>query len=194
MTSQNLEVTEPSLSPGQSGSLYSLRWQTCTEPTVKQKRLQGSCKTQWQSFKVRITRTKAYIFSLLYSFVFLQSGSPEEIRLAVANSDLALDRGEIDSALDILKTIGPEQAYYIQAKEKMAEIYLKHRKDKRMYAQCYRQIVEKSGSAHSYVLLGDAYMAIQEPERALEIYEQAVKRNPRDPHLAAKMGQACTAV
>ena len=112
--------------------------------------------------------------------------------MAVANSDLALDRGEIDSALDILKTIGPEQAYYIQAKEKMAEIYLKHRKDKRMYAQCYRQIVEKSGSAHSYVLLGDAYMAIQEPERALEIYEQAVKRNPRDPHLAAKMGQACT--
>ncbi len=27
-----------------------------------------------------------------------------------------------------------------QAKEKMAEIYLKHLKDKRMYAQCYRQV------------------------------------------------------
>lgn len=33
-------------------------------------------------------------------------------------------------------------------------------------------------------------MAIQEPDRALEIYEQAVKRNPRDSLLAAKMGQA----
>ena len=93
---------------------------------------------------------------------------------------------------------------------------------KRMFAQCYRQIVEKSPTAQSYILLGDAYMAIQastvflfsfvkiivlciampafwthfvsslaiqEPERALEIYEQAIKRNPRDTQLAAKMGQ-----
>ncbi len=59
-----------------------------------------------------------------------------------------------------------------------------------MYAQCYRQIVEKSPTPQSYVLLGDAYMAIQEPERALDIYEEARKRNPRDSQLAAKMGQA----
>jgi len=90
----------------------------------------------------------------------------------------------------------------------MAEIYLKHLKDKSMYAQCYKQIVEKSptgktdslckgfGSgyyffnlAQSYVLLGDAYMSIQEPERALEIYEQALRRNPKDAQLRAKMGQ-----
>ena len=43
----------------------------------------------------------------------------------------------------------------------MAEIYLNYRKDKRMYAQCYKQIVEKSPTAQSYILLGDAYMAIQ---------------------------------
>ena len=41
----------------------------------------------------------------------------------------------------------------------------------------------------SYVLLGDAYMAIQEPERALEIYDQALRRNPKDSALRAKMGQ-----
>jgi tetratricopeptide repeat protein 21B len=41
-----------------------------------------------------------------------------------------------------------------------------------MYAQCYRQIVDKNPTAQSYVLLGDAFMAIEEPERALEIYEQ----------------------
>jgi len=72
----------------------------------------------------------------------------------------------------------------------MATIYLVHRKDKRMYAQCYKQIVDKAPTAQSYILLGDAYMSIQEPDKALEIYEQAVKRNPRDPQLAAKMGQA----
>ncbi len=42
----------------------------------------------------------------------------------------------------------------------------------------------------SFLKLGDAYMAITEPERALEIYEQALKRNPRDFTLAAKMGKA----
>jgi tetratricopeptide repeat protein 21B len=46
-----------------------------------------------------------------------------------------------------------------------------------------------SPTAQSYVLLGDAYMAIQEPERALEIYEQALRRNPKDSQLRAKMGQ-----
>ena len=59
-----------------------------------------------------------------------------------------------------------------------------------MFAQCYREVVEKSPSPQSYLLLGDAYMSITEPERALEIYEQALKRNPRDSLLAAKMGQA----
>jgi cytochrome c-type biogenesis protein CcmH/NrfG len=46
-----------------------------------------------------------------------------------------------------------------------------------------------SPTAQSYVLLGDAYMGIQEPERALEIYEQALRRNPKDSQLRAKMGQ-----
>ena len=53
-----------------------------------------------------------------------------------------------------------------------------------------REVVEKSPSPQSYLLLGDAYMSITEPERALEIYEQALKRNPRDTALAAKMGKA----
>ena len=35
-------------------------------------------------------------------------------RIAVANADLALERGEVDSALNILRMIGPEQIYFIQ--------------------------------------------------------------------------------
>ena len=88
-------------------------------------------------------------------------GTPEEIRFTVANAELALQRGDTETALNILRTIGSEQPYFIQAKEKMAQIYLHHRKDKRMYAQCCRQIVEKSATAQTYILLGDAYMAIQ---------------------------------
>ena len=65
-------------------------------------------------------------------------GSPEEIRISISNSDLAINRGDIEGALAMLRNITPEQPYFVQAREKMAEIYLHHRKDKRLYASCYR--------------------------------------------------------
>ncbi len=43
-------------------------------------------------------------------------GTAEEIRLTVANADLALEKGDVETALNILKTIGPEQPYYLQAR------------------------------------------------------------------------------
>lgn len=66
------------------------------------------------------------------------SGTPEELRVTIANADLALLRGDTELALSMLRNITPEQPYYIQAKEKMADIYLNHRKEKRLYASCYR--------------------------------------------------------
>ncbi|EDO49516.1 predicted protein, partial [Nematostella vectensis] len=117
--------------------------------------------------------------------------TPEEVRyVLIANVDLALDRGDTEQALSILRAITPEQAYYIKAKEKMAEIYLQHRKDKRLYASVYRELVDKNPSPHTCLLLGDAYMSIQEPEKAIEVYESALKKNPRDGSLASKIGQA----
>ncbi|XP_040004915.1 tetratricopeptide repeat protein 21B isoform X1 [Xiphias gladius] len=118
------------------------------------------------------------------------SGTPEELRVTIANADLALLRGDTELALSMLRNITPEQPYYIQAKEKMADIYLNHRKEKRLYASCYREMVEKLPSPHTYLLLGDAYMNIQEPEKAIEVYEHALKKNPKDGALASKIGKA----
>ncbi|XP_058478817.1 tetratricopeptide repeat protein 21B [Solea solea] len=118
------------------------------------------------------------------------SGTPEELRVTIANADLALLRGDTALALSMLRNITPEQPYYIQAKEKMADIYLNHRKEKRLYASCYREMVEKMPSPHTYLLLGDAYMHIQEPEKAIEVYEHALKKNPKDGALASKIGKA----
>lgn len=86
------------------------------------------------------------------SFLFLQheaakviqdaineySGTTEELRVTVANADLALLRGDTELALSMLRNITPDQPYYVQAKEKMGQIYLKHRKDKSLYIGCYR--------------------------------------------------------
>lgn len=45
-----------------------------------------------------------------------------------------------------------------------ATIYLTLRRDKRAYAQCYRDMAQANPSAATYILLGEAYMRIQMPE------------------------------
>lgn len=66
------------------------------------------------------------------------SGTPEELRVVIANADLAIAQGDVKHALTMLRNITPEQPYFVQAKEKMADIYLQYRKDKKLYAACYR--------------------------------------------------------
>ena len=66
------------------------------------------------------------------------SGTPEEMRVTIANVDLALSKGSVDLALSVLQSIPPRQPCYMEAKEKMASIYLQTRKDARLYIGCYR--------------------------------------------------------
>ncbi|XP_048190577.1 tetratricopeptide repeat protein 21A isoform X2 [Perognathus longimembris pacificus] len=118
------------------------------------------------------------------------SGTPEESRVTIANVDLALSKGSVDVALDMLRRVAPAQPGYIQAKEKMAAIYLRAHKDARLYIGCYRELCEHLPGPHTSLLLGDAYMNIQEPEKALEVYEEAYKKNPHDASLVSRIGQA----
>lgn len=55
------------------------------------------------------------------------SGSPEEARVTVANADLAIAHGNMDEALVMLRGVDDSQPHFIQAREKMAEIYRKHK-------------------------------------------------------------------
>jgi tetratricopeptide repeat protein 21B len=66
------------------------------------------------------------------------------MRVQIANGDLAVARGDIDAALTMLMEITPTQAYYVQAKEKMAKIYLEHRKDKKLYVAQYKELYDQS--------------------------------------------------
>ena len=68
------------------------------------------------------------------------NNTPEEVRIAIANADLSLARGDVEMALGMLRNIQPDQPYFVEAREKMAYIYLNHRKDKRLYASCYRSV------------------------------------------------------
>lgn len=66
------------------------------------------------------------------------SGTTEEISITIANVDLALSKGNVDLALSMLKDITSKQPCYMEAKEKMASIYLQNRKDTYLYIGCYR--------------------------------------------------------
>lgn len=66
------------------------------------------------------------------------SGTPEEVRVMISNADLAVAQGDVEQALTVLRNITPEQPYFVQAKIKMADTYLRYRRDKKLYAGCYR--------------------------------------------------------
>uniref|UniRef100_A0AAR2K0A0 Tetratricopeptide repeat domain 21B n=1 Tax=Pygocentrus nattereri TaxID=42514 RepID=A0AAR2K0A0_PYGNA len=116
--------------------------------------------------------------------------TPEEMRVMVANVDLALAKDDVDTALNVLQSVPPGKSSYIQAKEKMACIYLERMRNKKFYIECYREICEHLPGPHSSVLLADAFMKIQEPEKAIEVYQEAVKMAPKDATFATKIGQA----
>lgn len=58
----------------------------------------------------------------------------------------------------------------------MAQIYLQHRNDKRMYANTYKELAETFPSVHTYLFLGDAYMNIQEVGERERIGRARLKR------------------
>nr|XP_054537686.1 tetratricopeptide repeat protein 21A isoform X21 [Pan troglodytes] len=117
-------------------------------------------------------------------------GTPEENRITIANVDLVLSKGNVDVALNMLRNILPKQSCYMEAREKMANIYLQTLRDRRLYIRCYRELCEHLPGPHTSLLLGDALMSILEPEKALEVYDEAYRRNPHDASLASRIGQA----
>nr|XP_036870432.1 tetratricopeptide repeat protein 21A isoform X2 [Manis javanica] len=116
-------------------------------------------------------------------------GTPEEVRVTIANVDLALSKGDVDVALSLLRNVVPTQPYYVEAKEKMASIYLKAHKDVRLYIGCYWELCEHLPGPHTSLLLGDAFMNILEPDKALKAYEEAYRKNPHDTSLVLRLGQ-----
>ncbi|XP_073437605.1 tetratricopeptide repeat protein 21A isoform X3 [Dendrobates tinctorius] len=125
---------------------------------------------------------------IIQDAIYAFRGTPEEVRILVANADMSLSIGDAEMALGMLRDVTPNQPYYIEVKKKMADIYLKVRMDKKLYVGCYRDLSEQLPGAQTSILLGDAYMNIQEPEKALEVYDQAQRKKPNDATLVKRVG------
>lgn len=64
--------------------------------------------------------------------------------------------------LEKMKMASLDQPNYQAARMKMAQIYLEEKHDRHKFSICYRDILDHDPSPQAYVLLGDAYMSIQE--------------------------------
>ncbi len=68
-------------------------------------------------------------------------GTSEEVRVTVADCELAIARGDVEGALKKLRRIPNTSPHYVKARMAMADIYLRHRKDKTAYIKCYMDLV-----------------------------------------------------
>eukprot|EP00406_Dinophysis_acuminata_P039023 CAMPEP_0179375406 /NCGR_PEP_ID=MMETSP0797-20121207/87788_1 /TAXON_ID=47934 /ORGANISM="Dinophysis acuminata, Strain DAEP01" /LENGTH=1226 /DNA_ID=CAMNT_0021091415 /DNA_START=14 /DNA_END=3695 /DNA_ORIENTATION=- len=120
------------------------------------------------------------------------AGTSEEVKVLVANSQLAIEKGEIDQAINMLRTMKPDHPQFAVAKAAQADIYLKHRRDKKAYARCYKAIVDQQPTVQNYLILGDALLSIQEPADAIKAFQQAmdIDKGKGDPALVQKIGKA----
>lgn len=87
-------------------------------------------------------------------------GTSEEARFMILSAEQALEKNDVKMSIDILSKIKPEEQYYMQARTKLADIYLKHRRDRSAFMQCFREIIEHCPGPESYLLFGDACMKI----------------------------------
>ncbi|KAL9658433.1 hypothetical protein ABK040_005977 [Willaertia magna] len=111
-------------------------------------------------------------------------------RIMIANAKLSVSRKDFETALSILCSVPPTSPYFLKAKAETAIIHLNHRNDKKSFAKCYEELVEKSSkSTTSYIFLGDAYMKIQEPEKAIDAYQEALSLDPTNVVLRNKIAK-----
>lgn len=119
--------------------------------------------------------------------------TPDGERIIIADCDLAIGRGAYDAALASLRTIEQGSQFWVMSKIKMADIYLKYKKNEKLYASCYMEMANKSKTVHSHILLGEALMRIQQPNRAINSFKKALTIDPEDPTLASRIGRALVA-
>lgn len=65
-------------------------------------------------------------------------GTSQEVRVLVANSELAIKRGDYDAAIMMLSSVPASSPAYAKAQMVKADIFLQYHKDKLQYARCYQ--------------------------------------------------------
>jgi hypothetical protein len=68
-------------------------------------------------------------------------GTSEEVSIMVADCEASISLGDVAGAVQRLKQVPNASPHYARACVAMAEIHLKHRKDKAAFIKCYLHLV-----------------------------------------------------
>ena len=126
---------------------------------------------------------------------------PHNARILMIQSELLLQKRDIDAALKCLSKIDKTSSQYSAAKMAMANIHLQYRNNPVPYEQCFTELVEAEASVSNFCLLADAYMKINEPAKAKARLMKALKMaassgnkdKDRIPDLQLKLGSVLVA-
>jgi tetratricopeptide repeat protein 21B len=121
------------------------------------------------------------------------TGSSMEVHLLIASAQLSIDRGDFEGAIRHLDKIKPESSSFYRAQLMKGEILLVHNHDKEAFTKCYQSLVESDPSSKNYTLLGEAYIRILNPERAVEAFEKARRLDSSNTKLRVRIGKALIA-
>ena len=120
----------------------------------------------------------------------LFQGTEVESLFILANAKVLLKKNDSKKALDLLSGIKPSQSGYLQARLLMADTYLHVEKNRKKYTMCFKEVVEKKPTVESCLLLGEAFLNIQEPLEAIAVYRSALKTYPDQSEFISKIGSA----
>ncbi|RLN88750.1 hypothetical protein BBJ28_00009806 [Nothophytophthora sp. Chile5] len=116
-------------------------------------------------------------------------GTSQEVRVLVANSELAIKRGDYDAAIAMLSGVPVGSPAFTKAQMVKADIYLQYRKDKQLYARCYQELVALNPCHATHVSMAEAFLRIQMLDQAVESFERAKALSPGDPTIVGRIGR-----
>ena len=120
-------------------------------------------------------------------------GTPEEMAVMIVDCDVAIARGDFRAAVGRLKAVPTESPHFVKARTTLADVYLTQRNDKAKYIQCYEDLAEQAPGARTSIALGEACLRVNEPQKAIQNFEQALEHNKNDTGLRSKIGKALVA-
>lgn len=118
------------------------------------------------------------------------AGTDDEPVVLLGNADIAIISGDLKKALNILRSVEPMAKGYLEARGKLADIYLNKMLNRRQYAKCYFDLVQVFPNFENYKKYGDALLQIQEPDKAIEAYQEALKIDPNNQFIVRAIGKA----
>jgi len=85
----------------------------------------------------KIKEAKAIISTAIGEF----AGTKEEVSVLIANSEILILSGELQKAIQLLRGVTSDSAYFELSRQTLADVYLNHLKDRRRFAKCYQEII-----------------------------------------------------